>query len=81
MAQNPRVLFSPATGWRIFLPRFSLTGKDLIARLWSYIENQLNKDPTDQEIAKQGIVTALFESLDHDGHLVCNQGKTKKAYN
>jgi len=58
------------------LRNFALTGKELIARIWSYIMNQ-QKNPREQEICKNSMVSALSDSVE-DGFLVCNQGKTHR---
>jgi hypothetical protein len=55
---------------------FLFSGKELIARLWNFIEKRI-EEPTEQEIAKEGIISALCESV-QDGSLVCNQGKTQR---
>jgi ankyrin repeat protein len=54
--------------------RFSLTGKELIGRLWGFISGC---DPNNQYECKEGMVTALSTSFEH-GSLVCNQGKTQR---
>jgi hypothetical protein len=54
--------------------RFSLTGKELIGRLWGFISGC---DENNQHECKEGMVTALSTSFEH-GSLVCNQGKTQR---
>ena len=53
---------------------FSLTGKELIGRLWGFISGC---DEKNQNECKEGMLTALSTSFE-GGNLVCNQGKTQR---
>jgi hypothetical protein len=53
---------------------FSLTGKELIGRLWAFISGC---DGTNQDECKKGMLTALSTSFEGE-NLVCNQGKTQR---
>jgi hypothetical protein len=72
----PRSPFPPLISEEFSVNGFQLSGKELIARLWNFIEKHI-EEPTEQEIAKEGIISALCESV-QDGSLVCNQGKTQR---
>jgi hypothetical protein len=68
--------FPPLISEPFSVTGFQLSGKELIARLWNFIEKYI-KEPKEQDIAKEGIISALCESV-QDGGLVCNQGKTQR---
>ena len=53
---------------------FSLTGKELIGRLWGFISGC---DENNQDECKKGMLTALSTSFEGE-NLVCNQGKTQR---
>jgi hypothetical protein len=53
---------------------FSLTGKELIGRLWGFISGC---DEKNQDECKEGMLTALSKSFEGK-NLVCNQGKTQR---
>ena len=53
---------------------FSLTGKELIGRLWGFISGC---EKNNQDECKEGMLTALSKSFE-GGNLVCNQGKTQR---
>jgi ankyrin repeat protein len=72
----PRSPFPPLIREPFSVNGFLFSGKELIARLWNFIEKHI-KDPNDKVIAKEGIISALCESV-QDGGLVCNQGKTQR---
>jgi hypothetical protein len=68
--------FPPLISEQFSVNGFLLSGKELIARLWNFIEKHI-KDPKDKDIAKEGIISALCESVQNE-RLVCNQGKTQR---
>ena len=72
----PRSPFPPLISGPFSVNGFLFSGKELIARLWNFIEKHI-KDPKDKDIAKKGIISALCESVQDEG-LVCNQGKTQR---
>ena len=79
-----KALFGPRAPYKNFPPLldeegfscngFSLTGKELIGRLWGFISGC---DENNQDECKKGMLTALSTSFEGE-NLVCNQGKTQR---
>lgn len=84
-AAATRALLEARTGGESFGPlldneRFSiiglsLTGEEVIARMWLYAST--HPKVADQDQAKSGMIGALGDSFE-DGDRVCNQGKTQR---